>query len=94
MTALYGRIVQKILHSDTPENGERGHYFAIAHYVRWHNVATHVGAALKARGLIENEKPKTWQSDEEAAGALGVPAAFVKPLWNSGLVVFILHNAT
>jgi hypothetical protein len=92
MTALYGLIVKKILHSEPPQSGERGYYFAIAHHLHWHDIADHLGTALKTRGLVESEKPKAWTSDEEAAKMLGIPAAFVTPLLNSGYVAVYLAN--
>lgn len=84
LTALFACVVQKILHSDALDSGEKGYYFALAHPLHWHDVARHIGAALKARGLIDSEEPKIWKSDEEAAEDLGIPAAFVGKLLNSG----------
>ncbi|KAJ4293395.1 hypothetical protein N0V90_008678 [Kalmusia sp. IMI 367209] len=84
LTALYGRIVEKILHGEDPPSGSNGYYFAIAHRLLSNEFADHLAATLHARGLVGSPKSEVWPSHEAAADALGVPAMFVDILFNSG----------
>lgn len=84
LTALYGRIIEHVIRKDAIPSGTEGYYFALGHDLHWWEVLDHLGAALRARGLVTDPKLQVWPSDEAAAEALGVPAAFVQALWNSG----------
>jgi len=84
MTALYGKIVEKILQKEAIPNGEEGYYFALAHSLKMGTVAEHLAVALKARGITPNSTVGIWESDEAVAEAMGVPVQFVQILWNSG----------
>lgn len=86
-TALYARIVQKILADEALEHGEKGYYFTLAHDLHWHEVAGKLAAAMNARGLVTDEETGTWANSNDAAEALGVPAMFVQALWNSGYLI-------
>jgi hypothetical protein len=82
-TALYARIVERILADDVPESGEKGYYFALAHDVDWHKTAAEFAVAMKARGLVDDDVTRVWASDEEASEASGIPAAFVQLFFNA-----------
>ena len=84
LTALYGRILDKILRKEPLSNGKEGYYFALSHDVVWRETLDHLVAALNARGLITDSKIKIWPSDEFAAEALQVPRGFVQAFWNAG----------
>ena len=84
LTALYGRIIEKISQNEPPSSGTEGYYFARAHDLYWFEVLDRLAVALNARGLVRDTKTEFWPSDEAAAEALGVPAQFVEPLFNSG----------
>ena len=84
MTALYEQIVVKVLSNEALESGKKGYYFALAHDVQWSETLARLASTLQARGLVTDTKINVWPSDEEAAGAMGVPATFVQLLWNSG----------
>lgn len=84
LTALYGRIIEKILQSESLPSGKEGYYFALAHDILLGETLDHLAVALKARGLVADSKTQIYASDEAAAKSLGVPAQFVQPLWNSG----------
>ncbi|KAL9609303.1 MAG: hypothetical protein Q9167_005921 [Letrouitia subvulpina] len=84
ITALYGRIIQKILKKEAIPNGTEGYYFAVAHELHWWEVLDRLAVALNARGLVTDTKTQLWPSDEVAAETLGVPVQFVQTLWNSG----------
>lgn len=84
MTALYMRIIEKILQKEVIPNGTEGYYFALAHDLpRW-EFLDRLAVALKARGLATDTKVQIWPSDEVAGEVLGVPSLFVQVLWNSG----------
>ncbi|KAJ4346654.1 uncharacterized protein N0V89_010585 [Didymosphaeria variabile] len=87
LTALYGRIVEKILQGEEPPSGSEGYYFSTSYQISSHHFADQLAAALHARGLVSSPKPEVWPSAEAAAEALGVPAKFVEYLWNSGCVI-------
>ncbi|KAH7072309.1 hypothetical protein BKA63DRAFT_605181 [Paraphoma chrysanthemicola] len=91
LTGLYGLVLEAILQGKQIEHGEKGYYFGIAHPLHWHDLAKHLALALKARGLVTSDETRIWSSAEEAAEPLGVPAAFVQALWNSGENI-ITHN--
>ena len=84
LTALYGRIVEKVLRQEALPNGTEGYYFGFAHNVQWWQVLERLTEALNVRGLVTDKEIPIWPSDEAAAESLGVPAQFVQPLWNSG----------
>ena len=84
LTALYGRIIKKILQGEALQSGTEGYYFALAHDFTWWEVSDRLAMALNARGLVTDSKTQFWPSDEAAAESLGVPVQFVQPLWNSG----------
>lgn len=84
LTALYGRIVEKILHKEALPSGKGGYYFALAHDLLWWEVLDHLAVALKSRGLVTDSTTHIWPSNEAAAESMGVPVQFVEPLWNSG----------
>ena len=87
LTALYGRIVRKILQQEALPSGEEGYYFALAHDLYSWEVLDHLAVALHARGLVSEPKTEIWPSDEAAAKSLGVPVQFLQTLWNSGYVL-------
>ncbi|KAF2024248.1 NAD(P)-binding protein [Setomelanomma holmii] len=91
LTALYSRVIEAILEGKEIERGERGYYFGIAHNLYWHDVAAKLATIMKARGLVSSGEPRVWTDAAEAAEPLGVPAAFVQALWNSGDNI-ITHN--
>lgn len=84
LTALYGRIIEKVLRQEALPSGTEGYYFALAHDLFMGEVADHLAAALKARDLVPDSRTQVWASDEAAAEALKVPVQFVQVLWNSG----------
>lgn len=84
MTALYILLIEKILRKEMIPSGAEGYYFALAHHLYHWEDLEHLAAALEARGLVKSTEIPTWPSDEAAAEALGIPAAFVQPLWASG----------
>jgi 3-methyladenine DNA glycosylase AlkD len=84
LTALYGLLIWKILKKEIIPSAKEGYYFALAHHLYWWEVMDHLASALKARNLLTHTKVETWLSDDAAAEAMGVPAQFVKPLWNDG----------
>lgn len=84
LTALYGLIIEKILHKEAIPDGTEGYYFAVAHDLHWWEISDKLAVALNARGLVTDTKTQLWPSDEVAAKSLGVPEQFVQPLWNSG----------
>lgn len=84
LTALYGRIIEKILHKEAIPNGTEGYYFAAAHDLHWWEITDRLAVALNVRGLVTDTKTQLWPSDEVAAETLGVPGQFVQTLWNSG----------
>ncbi|KAL9058634.1 MAG: hypothetical protein Q9162_001641 [Coniocarpon cinnabarinum] len=84
LTALYRKVVEKILSKETIPSDTEGYYFATAHDIYLWEASDHLAAALKARGLVTDSTTKIWANDEEAAEALGVPVAFLQALWNSG----------
>lgn len=87
LTALYGRIVQRILQQEALPSGEEGYYFALAHDLHSWEVLDHLAIALHARGLVSEPNTGLWPSDEAAAKSLGVPVQFLQTLWNSGYVL-------
>lgn len=89
LTALYGRIISKVLRKETISSGAEGYYFALAHDIYWWEVLDHLAVALKARNLVTDAKTQIWPNDEAAADALGVPVQFVQTLWNSGWVLHV-----
>jgi hypothetical protein len=84
LTALYARIAETIINNEMLDTNEKGIYFAISHDLYFHDVAASLATALHSRELITERTPKTFESTEQAAEILGVPAPFVQPLWNSG----------
>ena len=84
LTALYGRIIEKILQKETLPSGAEGYYFALAHDLIWWEVLDRLAVALKARNLVTDSKTQIWPSDKAAAESLGVPEQYVQLLWNSG----------
>ncbi|MCJ1432429.1 hypothetical protein MMC27_001785 [Xylographa pallens] len=84
LTALYERIVEKILQKEAPPSGAEGYYFALAHDIFWWETLDRLAVALKARKLVADSKTQIWPNDEAAAESLGVPVQFVQVLWNSG----------
>ncbi|CAI7655918.1 unnamed protein product [Penicillium glandicola] len=84
LTALYGRIIENILQGEPLPTGREGYYFALAHYLHIGEVLDHLAIQLKARDFITDSKTRTYLNDEAAAEYLGIPAPFVRPLWNSG----------
>ena len=91
LTALYGRIIEKILQKEALPSGTEGYYFALAHHLHWWEVLDHLAGALDARGLVIDPKTHFWPSDEAAADSLGVPVQFVLPLWNSGYALLVIQ---
>ncbi|KAL9044052.1 MAG: hypothetical protein Q9214_002786 [Letrouitia sp. 1 TL-2023] len=83
LTALYGRIIEKILQKEEIPNGTEGYYFAVAHKLHQWEFLDKLAVALNARGLVTDTKIQLWPSDEAAAEALGFPQQFVQILWNS-----------
>lgn len=92
LTALYGRIVEKIIRNETLPSGKQGYYFALAHDLQWWEILDHLALALKARGLVADTNLRVWPNDEVAAKLLGVPTPFVQALWNSGYVVVHMNR--
>ena len=84
LTALYGRIVEKILRKEVIPSGTEGYYFALAHDLQWWETLNQLATALDARGLITDPEVHLWPSNEAAAELLGVPVPFVQLFWNSG----------
>ncbi|KAK9358198.1 hypothetical protein V1504DRAFT_487750 [Lipomyces starkeyi] len=84
LTALYWRIIEKILQKEALPSGTEGYYFALAHDLIWWEVLDQLAVALNARSPVTDSKTQIWPSDEAAAESLGVPVQFVQPLWNSG----------
>ncbi|MCJ1385555.1 hypothetical protein MMC17_008678 [Xylographa soralifera] len=84
LTALYGRIIEKILQKTAPPSGAEGYYFALAHDLIWWEVLDRLAIALHTRNLVTDSKALFWPNDEAAAESLGVPVRFVQVLWNSG----------
>ncbi|KAI9656895.1 MAG: hypothetical protein M1821_003534 [Bathelium mastoideum] len=84
LTALYGQVVEKILQKEPLPSETEGYYFGITHELVWWEFLDRLTAALHSRGLVKSSETHTWPSDDVAAEALGVPAQFVQPLWNSG----------
>ena len=84
LTSLYERILEKILRNESLPSGTEGYYFGLGHDLVWWEFLDRLAVALKARDLILDTEIQTWPSDKAAAEALGVPEAFVQPLWNSG----------
>ena len=84
LTALYGRIIEKILQKEALQSGAEGYYFALAHDLLWWEVLDQLAVALNARNLVTDSKTQIWPNDEAAAKSLGVPVQFVQLLWNSG----------
>lgn len=84
LTALYGRIVEKILQRKAPPSSKEGYYFALAHDLIWWEVLDQLAVALNARGLVTDSQTHFWPSDDVAAESMGIPVQFVQPLWNSG----------
>lgn len=56
LTAIYGRMVEKILRKETLPNGTEGYYFALAHDLFWWEVLDQLAVALNARGLVTESK--------------------------------------
>jgi hypothetical protein len=83
LTALYGRIIEKILQKVTLPSGVEGYYFAQAHDVEWWELLDRLAVALNARGLVTDSKAQIWPSNEVAAESLGFPVQFVQVLYNS-----------
>lgn len=83
LTALYASIAERIINNDSLERNEKGIYFAIAHDLYFHDVAADLAIALHTRELVTESSTKTFESTEQAAEILGVPAPFVQALWNS-----------
>lgn len=84
LTALYELIVVKALGKETLQHGRDGYYFALGHDIQWSETLPRLAATLQARDLVKDSEIDVWPSDGEAADAMGVPAAFVQLLWNSG----------
>lgn len=84
LTALYRRIVEKVLGKEELPSGSEGYYFALAHDLQWWEVSGRLAVALKDRGLVTDSKTEIWPSNEAAALSLGVPEQYVQALWNSG----------
>jgi hypothetical protein len=83
ITALFSRIIEKILSKDTIPSGAEGYYFAGAHKVNWWAILDRLAVDMKARDLVTDETPQIWESDDAAAEGLGIPAMFLKPFFNS-----------
>ncbi|KAF4987458.1 hypothetical protein FGRMN_10361 [Fusarium graminum] len=84
LTALYRQIIHAILVGNEIPSGEEGYYFAVAHDINAWEFLDRLAAALKSRGLVADEKPDFFPSDEFAAEAVGVPVKFLGALWKSG----------
>lgn len=84
LTALYGRIVEKILKQEHLPSGTEGYYFGVAHEMFWWEILDQLAVRLDARGLATNTETRIWPDDKFAAESLGVPEQFVQLLWNSG----------
>ncbi|KAL4874967.1 hypothetical protein BJY04DRAFT_233130 [Aspergillus karnatakaensis] len=84
LTALYDRIVEKVLLGEALPYNKEGYYFALAHDLFLGDVLEHLALALKSRGLVTDGKTRLYPSDQVAAESLGVPEQFVQTLWNSG----------
>ncbi|QKX57751.1 uncharacterized protein TRUGW13939_04871 [Talaromyces rugulosus] len=84
LTALYGRIIDKVLRDETLPCDKEGYYFALAHDLFLGEVLDRMALALKSRGLIAEPGTRVYPNDHAAAESLGVPEQFVQTLWNSG----------
>ncbi|KAG5799658.1 hypothetical protein H9Q69_001288 [Fusarium xylarioides] len=84
LTALYCRIIQAALNNEKIPSGKEGYYFAVAHDLNMWEFQDHLAAAMKARGLVANDKPDVYPSDEFAAKAIDVPVEFLSVLYKSG----------
>ncbi|KAK1751479.1 hypothetical protein QBC47DRAFT_391890 [Echria macrotheca] len=83
MTALYEKMVEKILLKEPIPDGEKGYYSAKAHEVQWWELLTRLAVRLEARGLAADSTVRLWSDDKAAAKVLGVPEQFVSILWKS-----------
>ncbi|KAL3480460.1 hypothetical protein BJX99DRAFT_254451 [Aspergillus californicus] len=84
LTALYRRIIEKVLLGETLPCDKEGYYFALAHDLFLGEMLEHLTQALESRGLVTDRETRVYPNDQVAAELLGVPEQFVQPLWNSG----------
>lgn len=84
LTALYGRLTEKIIQNEKPPSGQKGYYFSTAYQMSSREFSEQLAAALYTRGLVSSDQPKVWSSLEAAAAGHGVPVEFVHHIWNSG----------
>ncbi|KAG5814428.1 hypothetical protein H9Q74_002646 [Fusarium xylarioides] len=84
LTALYCRIIQAALNHEEIPSGKEGYYFAVAHDMNMWEFQDHLAAAMKTRGLVTDDKPEVYTSDEFAADAIDVPVEFLGVLYKSG----------
>ncbi|RDW65612.1 hypothetical protein BP5796_10304 [Coleophoma crateriformis] len=83
LTALYTKIIEKVLQKETLPSGTEGYYFALAHDILWWDILDPLAEALHARGLVTESKAQIWPNVETAAESLGIPVPYVQILWNS-----------
>jgi hypothetical protein len=83
ITALFSRIIEKILSKDPIPSDTEGYYFAGAHKVNWWELLDRLAVDMEARGLITDKTAQIWESDDAAGEGLGIPTMFLKPFFNS-----------
>lgn len=67
LTALYARIIEKIVLKEMLPSGAKGHYFGLAHDIFWWEFLDQLAIAVDARGLVTDSKTQIWPSDEATA---------------------------
>lgn len=78
VTKIYASLVERIVRGEDCPNGEDGYYFTSAHLAPWDPIMDGIAKALFARGWVDSQEPKVWESDEEAAKQLNFPVQHVR----------------
>ncbi|KAL6872173.1 hypothetical protein J3F83DRAFT_734040 [Trichoderma novae-zelandiae] len=79
----YILLIKLIVEEKNPESGEKGYYFAAAHYLSWWEIMEALAKSLHARGLVKEPRAAVWPSVELAEQALGFPSPYVQVAFSS-----------
>ncbi|PTB62719.1 hypothetical protein BBK36DRAFT_23485 [Trichoderma citrinoviride] len=79
----YILLTKLIIEGKNPESGERGYYFAAAHYLSWWEIMEALAKSLHARDLVKEPTVAVWPSVELAEQALGFPSPYLQIAFSS-----------
>lgn len=83
LALLYISLIHLLIADKPPPSGKEGYIFASAHGLPWWEVTERFSELAFQRGLISTKEVGIWDSEEQAAEKLGVPAFIISIGWNS-----------